>query len=29
MCRNITTQRGLVPEANEEEIEAAPRQYVR
>ncbi len=29
MCRNITTLRGLEPEATEEEIEAAARQYVR
>lgn len=29
MCRNITTLRGLEPPANEEEIEAAARQYVR
>jgi hypothetical protein len=29
MCRNITTLRGLDPEATEEEIEAAARQYVR
>jgi hypothetical protein len=29
MCRNITTLRGLVPEATPEEIEAAARQYVR
>jgi hypothetical protein len=29
MCRNITTLRGLVPEATPDEIEAAARQYVR
>ena len=29
MCRNITTLRGLQPEASAEEIEAAARQYVR
>jgi hypothetical protein len=29
MCRNITTLRGLDPEATPEEIEAAARQYVR
>jgi hypothetical protein len=29
MCRNITTLRGLEPEATMEEIEAAARQYVR
>jgi hypothetical protein len=29
MCRNITTLRGLQPEATAEEIEAASRQYVR
>jgi hypothetical protein len=29
MCRNITTLRGLQPEATNEEIEAAARQYVR
>jgi hypothetical protein len=29
MCRNITTLRGLQPEATPEEIEAAARQYVR
>jgi hypothetical protein len=29
MCRNITTLRGLAPEATPEEIEAAARQYVR
>jgi hypothetical protein len=29
MCRNITTLRGLEPEATQEEIEAAARQYVR
>ena len=29
MCRNITTLRGLDPEATTEEIEAAARQYVR
>ena len=29
MCRNITTLRGLEPEATPEEIEAAARQYVR
>lgn len=29
MCRNITTLRGLVPVATEEEVEAAARQYVR
>lgn len=29
MCRNITTLRGLEPEATVEEIEAAARQYVR
>jgi hypothetical protein len=29
MCRNITTLRGLNPEATEEEIKAAARQYVR
>ncbi len=29
MCRNITTLRGLQPEATGEEIEAAARQYVR
>jgi hypothetical protein len=29
MCRNITTLRGLEPEATIEEIEAAARQYVR
>ena len=28
MCRNITTLRGLEPEATPEEIEAAARQYV-
>ena len=29
MCRNITTLRGLEPQATTEEIEAAARQYVR
>jgi hypothetical protein len=29
MCRNITTLRGLEPEATVEEVEAAARQYVR
>lgn len=29
MCRNITTLRGLEPEATPEEIEAAARQFVR
>ena len=29
MCRNITTLRGLEPEATDAEIEAAARQYVR
>jgi hypothetical protein len=29
MCRNITTLRGLLPEATDEEIIAAARQYVR
>jgi hypothetical protein len=29
MCRNITTLRGLEPEATAEEIEAAVRQFVR
>jgi hypothetical protein len=29
VCRNITTLRGLQPEATEDEIEAAARQYVR
>jgi hypothetical protein len=29
MCRNITTLRGLAPEATAQEIEAAARQYVR
>ena len=29
MCRNITTLRGLDPEATREEIEAAARQFVR
>lgn len=29
MCRNITTLRGLEPEATLDEIEAAARQYVR
>ena len=29
MCRNITTLRGLEPEATSEEIVAAARQYVR
>ena len=29
MCRNITTLRGLQPQATPEEIEAAARQYVR
>lgn len=29
MCRNITTLRGLEPEATDEEIEAAARQFVR
>ncbi len=29
MCRNITTLRGLEPEATSEEIEAAVRQFVR
>jgi hypothetical protein len=29
MCRNITTLRGLQPEATSQEIEAAARQYVR
>lgn len=29
VCRNITTLRGLEPEATTEEIEAAARQYVR
>jgi hypothetical protein len=29
MCRNITTLRGLEPEATFEEIEAGARQYVR
>ncbi|MGC2174072.1 MAG: DUF2277 family protein, partial [Acidimicrobiales bacterium] len=28
MCRNITTLRGLEPEATSQEIEAAARQYV-
>jgi len=28
MCRNITTLRGLQPQATPEEIEAAARQYV-
>jgi hypothetical protein len=29
MCRNITTLRGLEPDATDDEIEAAARQYVR
>ena len=29
MCRNITTLRGLEPEATDEEIDAAVRQFVR
>ena len=29
MCRNITTLRGLEPQATDEEIEAAARQYIR
>jgi hypothetical protein len=29
MCRNITTLRGLEPEATPEEVAAAARQYVR
>jgi len=29
MCRNITTLRGLEPEATKAEIEAGARQYVR
>ena len=29
MCRNITTLRGLQPQATDAEIEAASRQYVR
>jgi hypothetical protein len=29
VCRNITTLRGLEPEATAQEIEAAARQYVR
>ncbi len=29
MCRNITTLRGLEPEASTEEIESAARQFVR
>ena len=29
MCRNITTLRGLEPEATADEIEAAARQFVR
>jgi len=29
MCRNITTLRGLEPEATDEEVRAAARQYVR
>jgi hypothetical protein len=29
MCRNITTLRGIEPEATAEEIEAAARQFVR
>jgi hypothetical protein len=29
MCRNITTLRGLQPEATVDEVEAAARQYVR
>lgn len=29
MCRNITTLRGLEPEATPDEVEAAARQYVR
>ncbi len=29
MCRNITTLRGLEPEATDEEVEAAARQFVR
>ena len=29
MCRNITTLRGLQPDATAQEIEAASRQYVR
>lgn len=29
MCRNITTLRGLEPEATDQEIEAAVRQFVR
>ena len=29
MCRNITTLRGLEPEASIEEIESAARQFVR
>ncbi len=29
MCRNITTLRGLEPQATPEEVEAAARQFVR
>lgn len=29
MCRSITTLRGLEPAANDDEVEAAARQYVR
>ncbi len=29
MCRNITTLRGLEPQATPQEVEAAARQYVR
>ncbi len=29
MCRNITMLRGLEPAANDDEVEAAARQYVR
>lgn len=29
MCRNITTLRGLEPQATDEEVEAAARQFVR
>jgi hypothetical protein len=29
MCRNITTLRGLEPQATDQEVEAAARQYVR
>lgn len=29
MCRNITTLRGLEPQATDEEVEAAVRQFVR